>query len=55
MNYSKGFNFSIRAVMLVVIGIVAALTIISFLNGGTGILTEFSNTTTPGGGVLGEP
>lgn len=55
MKNEKGFNFSIRAVMLVVIGVVAALAIISFLNDGTAILENFSNTTAPEGGFLGEP
>lgn len=55
MNKSKGFNFSIRAVMIVAIGVVAALAIIAFLGDGASILTEFSNTTLPQEGFVGEP
>lgn len=55
MNLEKGFGFSIRTVMMLAIGVIAALTIITFLNDGTSTLTNFSNTTAPQGGFLGEP
>lgn len=54
MRLHKGFNFSIRAIIIVVIGLIAALTVIAFLNDGTSTLGQFSNTTTPEGGFLGQ-
>lgn len=54
MKLRKGFNFSIRTVMIVVIGVIAALAVIAFLNDGTSILGGFSNITAPEGGFLGQ-
>lgn len=48
----KGFNFSIKAVMIVVIGLIAALTVIAFVNDGASTFTNFSNTSLPTGGFI---
>ena len=48
----KGFDFSIRIVIIVVIAIVAALVVISFLSDGINIFEGFSNRTMPGGGFV---
>lgn len=54
MKIQKGFSFSIRTVMLIVIGVIAGLAVIAFLNDGTAILGDFSNTTLSEGGFLGQ-
>lgn len=53
MRNHKGFSFSIKTVMLIVTGVIAGLTVMAFLNDGTAILGEFSNTTLPEGGIFG--
>ncbi|WP_414837879.1 hypothetical protein ACK3SF_00535 [Candidatus Nanosalina sp. VS9-1] len=55
MKTSKGFNFSIRTVMIVTVGVIAALVIMSFLNDGTGLFSNFTNRTVPEGGFVGQP
>ncbi len=54
MKSSKGFNFSLRVVMLIVMGLIAALTVIAFLGDGADMLSDFANTSTESGGFFDE-
>lgn len=48
----KGFNFSIKAVLILAIGLVAALTVIAFVNDGASTFINFSNTSMAAGGFI---
>lgn len=51
-NSLKGFNMSLRVVMVLVAGLIAAAVIISLLTGNTDGLTQLSNSSTSSGGFV---
>lgn len=48
----KGFNLPMKTVIILAIGLIAAMLVISLMSDGTSMFLGFSNTSTPSGGFI---